>query len=292
MTKRIIYTLLFIFSAVQIAAAQTDSTHKAVTGKEVVRYAPWYVERFRLSAGTFVPVNNTNIQLNAANGKIGTDIDFEKDLGFNTSQWTFIADAQWRLKRRSRFDLTYYRINRASTHTLTKDVNFGDSTYHVNTSLSSFFNTEIYRFSYGYAIFEKPRWELGLLIGTHVLHSNVGLNVNGASTSIAVGSDFGFTAPLPDFGIWGGYTFSPKFGFVGEVDYLGLTVGTITGRILGGTINFMYHVVDHFDLSLGYTGLNFKVNATKNNLSGVFKWGYNGPALTASYSFGKKYWKH
>lgn len=50
----------------------------------------------------------------------------------------------------------------------------------------------------------------------------------------------------------------------------------------------MYEVIPNLDLALGYTGLNFKVDVEKERLQGYFKWGYNGPSLTVSYSFGKK----
>jgi len=46
------------------------------------------------------------------------------------------------------------------------------------------------------------------------------------------------------------------------------------------------------DISISYIGLNFKVDAKKPKLEGKLIWGYNGPAVTATYSFGKKYWVH
>ncbi len=285
--KRLVCLLLFIFPVVVYCVAQTDS----VSDKKVYR-APWFVERFRATAGTFVPINNTNIEVGLTNGDMGTDIDFENDLGFNRSTGTFIAGFQYRIKRRSRFDLNYYSFNRSSTYTLQKDIHFGEDTFHINSSVNAFFNTDIFRFSYGYSILEKPRYELGLIVGVHIVHTKAGLSANGASASFALEDDFGFTAPLPDVGIWGGYAISNRFAINGEINYLSLTVGDITGRILGGSFAFSWHALKQLDLSLGYTGLNFKVDATKPILSGSFKWGYNGPSLTANYTFGKKYWVH
>ena len=281
--KRIFYTLLLIFPVVHFCAAQTDSA-----GNKKIYTAPWFVEKFRLSAGAFIPVNNTNVKVSGTDGNIGSNINFENDLGFNKTTGTFFADFQYRLTRRSRFDLGYYGISRSSTYTLKKDIIFGDNTYPVNASVGAFFNTDIYRFSYGYSVIEKPKYEAGFLIGAHIIHSNVGLQLNG--TTIAKQDNFGFTAPLPDLGIWGGYSFSNRFAVNGEIDYLAIKVGDIKGRLLGGSVSFLYHVMKQFDLSIGYTGLNFRVDANKPKLTGNFKWGYNGPALTATFSFGKKYW--
>lgn len=254
--------------------------------------APWFVERFRLTAGMFLPVNNTNIQVGVTGGAVGTDIDFETDLGFNKNQLTFLANFQWRISRKSRLNLNYYNIPRSATHTLTRDLTFNGNTYNVDATVKSFFNTAIYQFSYGYAIVAKPKYEIGLLIGAHVVGGSAGIGLSGANASISKSTDFGFTAPLPDLGIWGGYEISDRFAVTLDADYLSLTVGDISGSIVAYNLQFLYKLSPQFDLTLGYTGLNFRVDATKPKVEGHFKWGYNGPALGAVFSFGNKSWKH
>jgi hypothetical protein len=257
-----------------------------------IKTVPWYVERFRLSAGFFVPVTSTDLQVGIKGGIAGTPINLEKDLGYNGGQLTFLANFQWRISRRSRLNLNYYNIPRKSTHTLTKDITFKDSTYHVNASVNSFFNTAIYQISYGYAILSKPDYELGVMIGTHLVGGKVGISLNSAAGGASTSTDFGFTAPLPDLGIWGGYAFNKRFAVNLDVDYLSLTVGDITGSIFAYNLLFIYKLMDKLDISLGYSGLNFKVDAVKKEIEGNFKWGYNGPALGVTYSFGKKSWNH
>ena len=285
--KRFLGILLFVFLVVHFCAAQADST-----AKEKEYAAPWFVQKYQLSVGTFIPISNTQIKVGLTNANTGTQVDFESDLGFNTTIGTIIADFQYRLHRRSRFDLTYYHINRSSTKTLTKDINFGENTYHANTTVGAFFNTNIYRFSWGYSVIEKQKFELGFLIGAHIINTSAELNANGTNTSVSVKDEFGVTAPLPDLGIFGGYAFSDRFAVNGEIDFLAVKIGDIKGRILGGSVSFLYRLSKQFDLAAGYTGLNVKVDATKPKFTGNFKWGYNGPSLTASFWFGKKYWGH
>jgi hypothetical protein len=267
--------------------AQNPDNHPTDT-----KTAPWYVERFKLSAGFFVPVTSTDLQVGIKGGIAGTPINLEKDLGFNSGQLTFLANFQWRISRRSRLNLNYYNIPRNSTHTLQKDIIFKEDTFHVNATVKSFFNTAIYQISYGYAILSKPEYELGVLIGTHLVGGKAGMSLNGASVGASTSTDFGFTAPLPDLGIWGGYTFSKRLAVNLDVDYLSLTVGDITGRIFAYNLLFIYKLRDKLDISLGYSGLNFKVDAVKKNIEGNFKWGYNGPGLAVTYSFGKNSWTH
>jgi hypothetical protein len=254
--------------------------------------APWWVEKFKLTAGLFVPVNNTKVQVEANGSVSGTDIDFQKDLGLDATQLTFLINFQWRISRRSRINLSYYDMKRTATHTLQKDITFNDQTYHINSSVDTYFNTAIYQFSYGYAFIEKPTYEVGVLIGAHTVGTKAGISLNGSGTGINTNNNFGFTAPLPDLGVWGGYAFSNRFAVNLDFDYLALTINNINGRLIAYDIVFSYKLIRQLDLSLAYTGLNFTVNTTKNNVSGDFRWGYNGPSLGATFSFGEKSWKH
>lgn len=272
------YSLLLLLIALQTQAQKEKPT------------PPWFVERFRVTAGTFFPINNTTITVGNQAGTFGTTIDFEDDLGFSRNTFTFLADVQWRASRRSRFDLSYYRVARNSGHVLDRTLEFGDHVYPVHAAVSSFFNTDIFRFSYGYALYTSPKAEVGLLVGAHIIGADVGISLENGSGSIDLRNDFGFTAPLPDFGIWGGYAITKRWAVNGEFDYFTLTINDISGRILAGSLSVQYLVIPQLSVTAGYTGMNFKVDVEKERLKGYFKWGYNGPSLTASFIFGRKRW--
>jgi hypothetical protein len=78
----------------------------------------------------------------------------------------------------------------------------------------------------------------------------------------------------------------------GEFNYLTITTGDISGEIVGYNAVLMYKATKHLDLSLGYTGFNFKVDANINSNKAHIGWGYNGPSITAGFSFGNKKWAH
>jgi hypothetical protein len=279
--KTTVLTAIFLFSILFSYSQTKDSL-----------IAPWWVEKFKFTAGLFVPINNTKIQVGATGTTSGTDIDFQKDLGLNASMVTYLLKFQWRISRRSRINLSYYDMRRSANYTLQKDITFNNETYHINTSVNTYFNTAIYQFSYGYAIIEKPAFEVGLLIGTHTVGSNAGISINGATSGVSGKNNFGFTAPLPDLGIWGGYAFTNRFAVNLDFDYLSLTINNINGRLISYDLVFSYKLTKQLDLSLAYTGLDFNIKAVKKNVTGDFRWGYNGPALGLTYSFGERSWKH
>ena len=285
MTKQLI-AFVFILLCVSVAA-QTD-TAEAV--KKIKPTPPWWAQRFHVSAGMFFTVNNTVIQVGSEDGSHGSTIDFEKDLGFSKSTGTFLGSFQWRASRRSRFELNYYHIDRTSTKILDNDITFKDTTFKLNSSVKAFFNTDIFQVTYGYAFLLNPKYEVGLSIGAHIVSAKTGIGLNTTLGNVSAEQDFGFTAPLPDIGIWGGYAISEKWAINGLFNYLSLTVGNIKGSLFSYETSVTYKILNNLTATAGYMGLNFKVDAENDRSHGYIKWGYNGPSLTVNYAFGRKPW--
>lgn len=255
---------------------------------------PWHARRFKVTAGAFFPVNNTQVQVGTNNGNAGTEIDLEDDLGFSKSSSSFMATFDWRISRRSRLGTEYFVLDRTSEKTLQREINFGDHTYDVNARVSAFFNVQIARIYYGYAFLSKPKYEAGLLIGAHVLFADVGLRLEADQASAEYKDNFAFTAPLPDIGVWGEFVLAKRWGLFVNANYLAVKIDNIDGRIVSYNLSVLFNVYQNFSLTAGYNGLNFRVDAERERLNGYLKWGYNGPSITATYSFGNhvKLYKH
>ncbi|OMQ10569.1 hypothetical protein [[Flexibacter] sp. ATCC 35103] len=255
---------------------------------------PWHGRRFKVSAGVFFPTNNTEVEVGSNNGNFGNLIDFENDLGFKKNTVSFAGAFEWRISRRSRLGAEYFYLKRTATKTLQKEIEFGDHTYPVNATVSAFLDNQIYRITYGYAFVSKPTYEIGALIGAHVMFADVGLKLEGATAQAEYRDNFDFTAPLPDLGIWSEIVLAKNWGLYVNANYFALKVNDIDGRILSYNLSVLYNVYENFSLTAGYTGLNIRVDVEKERLNGFFKWGYNGPTITATYAFGNhvKLYKH
>ncbi|MBE8726080.1 hypothetical protein [Flavobacterium hungaricum] len=295
-----ILTLFWIPIKAQTAAdnmlSESLSTNNAANDDFQDQYAedlPWHARRFKVTAGAFFPVNNTQVQV-ARNGNSGTMIDLEDDLGFNKSSTSFMGTFDWRISRRSRLGTEYFVLNRSSSKRLEKEIVFKDHTYNVDVLVTAFFDVQIARIYYGYAFLSKPKYEAGLLIGAHVLFGDLGLRTETQQGSGEIRDNFAFTAPLPDVGIWGEFVLAPKFGLFVNANYLSAKVDNISGRIISYNLSVLYNVYQNFSLTAGYTGLNFRIDDQEERLNGFLKWGYNGPTITATYTFGNhvKLYKH
>jgi hypothetical protein len=255
---------------------------------------PWHARRFKVTAGVFFPTNNTEVEVGSNNGNFGNLIDFEKDLGFSKNTTSFAGAFEWRISRRSRLGAEYFYLKRTATKTLQKDIEFGDHTYPINATVSAFLDNQIYRITYGYAFISKPTYEIGALIGAHIMLADVGLRLEGATAQAEYRDNFDFTAPLPDLGLWSEIVLAKKWGLYVNANYFALKINDIDGRILSYNLSVLYNVYKNLSLTAGYTGLNIRVDVEKERLNGFFKWGYNGPTITATYAFGNhvKLYKH
>ncbi|MDR7370017.1 hypothetical protein [Flavobacterium aquidurense] len=247
---------------------------------------PWHARRFKFTAGGFFPVNNTQVEVGKNDGSFGTEIDFENDLGFKRNTASFMGTFEWRISRRSRAGFEYFYLRRTSSKVLERDIEFGDNTYHVNTRVSALMDNQILRVTYSYAFLSKPKYEVGLLIGAHILLGDIGLKFEGTTAQAEYNDSFNFTAPLPDVGIFGDFVLGKKFGLYANANYFALKVNDIDGKLTSFNLSLLYNVYKNFSLTAGYTGLFVDVDVEKEKLNGYFKWGYNGPTLTATYTFG------
>ncbi|WDF58063.1 hypothetical protein PQ462_15195 [Flavobacterium sp. KACC 22758] len=303
--KKLVYFLIIPLSYFSALAQTTAEITKENTltetqndDRKIQDYQPddlpWHGRRFKATAGAFFPVNNTEVEVNGTNGRIGTDIDFERDLGFQNNTVSFFGTFEWRASRRSRFNLEYFYLKRNSTKTLQKEIEFKDHVYPVNAEVAAFMDNQMIRFAYGYAIVSKPKYELGLLIGAHIMLADVGVGLVGNTVQAQYRDNVNFTAPLPDIGIWGEFVLGRKVGLYANLNYFALKIDDIDGRIVSYNLSVLYNVYQNFSLTAGYTGLNFRVDVARPKIDGFFKWGYNGPTIAATYSFGNhvKFYKH
>lgn len=284
-----VIVLAMLIGHVQAQQTAPDTTLYNNRKTPARKVAPWWVDRFHLTAGFFLPVNNTVIQV--GNATSGTTIDMEKDLGFQSDRNTFMGTVDWRISRRSKLSFTYFSLSRSASKVINKDITFDDTTYHANATIASNFNTNIYELSYGYAFVSQPTYEIGAMIGAHVLSGDMSMAIANGSGSASSKREYTMNAPLPDLGIWGGVAFSKKLAFNASVGWLNVNVDPVDVQILAYNFELRYQLAKPLHLLVGYSGLNFDVNVTTDDTKGYLKWKYNGPSFAICYAFGKKNWQ-
>ena len=260
-------TLAALFVPACAAAQSTIPEHAALN------------DRFYFGVGAFFPRTATSAQLQSRTG-VGANIDFENALGMATDKSVPMGFARWRLGQKWRIEAEYFQMNRTGSKVIDRDIQFGDTVYAVNSSVSSKFDFSDLRISAGYSFFRRPDKELGVGFGLHVAQYDVSLSSPGRTTeSQAV------TAPLPVFSLYSQFALTQRWALAARMDRFVLHYQDFDGSLTGLALDLMYQPFRHVGFGLGTRALALDASATKDGRTASFRQTFQGPMLFMNVSF-------
>jgi hypothetical protein len=241
---------------------------------------PGLTDRWTFEAGAFFPKIDTTASLNSTGGAIGTSVNFENELGFEDSETVGSFLARVRLGERWRIEFEYFALNRTSSRTISRTIQWGDTTFPFSTEVRGEFDSDIYRLSGGYSFIKNNQGELGAVLGLHVTDFNMSLR----STNLS-GQTGEAIAPLPTIGLYGSYAFTPRWLLSGRVDYFSLDYDDYDGSLLNLTAAIDYRFTKNFGIGAGWRHVDYDLTVTKTKLSGNVNYKFSGPVVYLVASF-------
>jgi len=239
--RKFIFAVLLFLIAIAGSFSQSDSTYQ-----------------YFLEAGGFASVVGSHMKVNAIHGPDGTLIDLENDLDFPTNPFIFRLDGLIKLGRRSSFLMTGLVINREVEKVLDKDIQVGDSLYHVGTNISAKFSTVYIALSYRYSIFIKEKWNAGASIGMRDLFVETGfapiLDRNANTDNLAK------HIPTPVLGLFLDYDITPKLNARATAELLHLNISDVVASVIDSRIEAQYYFFKNFSIGAAYSYNLYKVD--------------------------------
>ena len=236
---------------------------------------------FSLSLGAyFVTRTNGNIRLDRSAGvvTIGTSIDWERDLGGETSMTVPRIDGYYRFAPKHRVDFSWYKIDRGGTISSQRDIDFGNVFYPTGTSLESRLDTETTKLSYTYSFCRTAEIETSVSAGLHVTNIEASLRSSGG----ALAESNSVTAPLPVFGFRLDYAFSPKWWLRTKYELFFLdSVDAYQGALTDFTISVEHRTFKHVGFGFGLNRSSLDLEVDDGNKRGAFSTVLNGLMLYA-----------
>ena len=285
--KKINLSLITILTMSTFAIAGGDISpvepvvETPVMVEEIVK--PW-----KISVGGYFISHDESVSSLTLSDILGTDIDFQKDLGFDQASNSVRVNAQYRFNDFHKIEFSYYRVNSDASGSLKKDIVFDGNTYQVGATVSSHLNLDVYKLNYGYTFYRTDALEIDLGLGIHAMDIDTGIkgtaNINGLTRSETL-SNYTVLAPLPVVGLHMNYAFTPNFDLYGSIDYFGATISKYSGSFSDFIVGGEYQVFDNFGVGIGFnmTDLDLEIDeddekyALDQNIRGIFTY--------LSYSF-------
>jgi hypothetical protein len=236
----------------------------------------------------YFPKVNSGLRINGSGGQIGTDIDLEKDLGFERSNTLPAFLVEWRPDDRWVLTGQYYSLGRRSTARIDRDFIVGNTTYPVNTQLAAGFDSNIYRFTVGYRFYRSEKVHVAAALGFHGTDFNVFLEGQGA----AAGQPIQFRtenrsvfAPLPTIGLSVAAEPLPRVYVGARVDWLSLSIDGYNGRLWNTEANVAYRVFRNVDIGASWRFVDYRLRVNRPNWNGQATYNFSGPSVFLQIGF-------
>lgn len=230
-------------------------------------------KRVNLSLGGFRANVDSNIRMDSSAGILGTELDFEDDLGLAERKTLPYLDLTWRLSPRNRLEFSYYKLERRGDSTLSATIRFGDEVFTASTDVESELNTTIYRAAYGFSFVHNQKAELGLLLGVHV--TDIGLSIRSADGLVSEAGEA--TAVLPAVGLQGAIAFTPRFRLRGWGQLLKVNLSDFEGNISNYAAVLEHDTFQHLGFGIGYAYFGVDLDAEADEFSGKARYSFQGP---------------
>jgi hypothetical protein len=244
-------------------------------------------ERGTIYLGVFVTDRATDTRLDSDSG-VGTDIDFEEDLGFDRSMSVARLGAGFYLQPRQRIDFGVFDLSRDATRRIDETIDFGDQTFTFDTLIESTYDLTITKVDYTFAPLSRPRGYLGLNAGLYIASTEVVLTAVGQNIQTTRESE-DLTAPLPVFGFRGEYEVTDRITLGGAAQYFKIDIGDTSGSLRDIYIaaDYGFGEDEKFAVGLAYNEVSMLIRAEEEDgFRGELDWGYDGWLVYFKTGFG------
>jgi hypothetical protein len=245
-------------------------------------------DRYWLEVQAFWPDIDTSVAVAGNGGLVGTKIDLESDLKLKDRKSLPAVSGGARFGDRWSIIGEYYALNRSGSASANRDLTFDDVTYPAGATISSSFDTNVYRVAIGYSFIRNDKADVGVSLGLHATDFEVELEGQGFIGSAAAQTQTrkrDALAPLPTLGLYAGYQATPKLLIGGRVDYLSLKVSDYDGRLLNAEARLSYRVFKNVGIGVMYRYVDYDLDIEKDRWNGQVAYKFKGPALFLQAGF-------
>ena len=160
-------------------------------------------DHFRLTAALLSATADTELRLDADDGTPGTLVSAEDDLGLADRGEFADIEAEVRIRERHLVRFNYFRLDRAATTTIARDIQFGNDTFAAGDEVESTLDLREFTATYAYRFLRQPRFEMYGSFGIHLTE----LVAAGRVRARNLREDEREVVPLPALGLGAEFSF-------------------------------------------------------------------------------------
>jgi hypothetical protein len=231
-------------------------------------------DKFDVSLGIFLLDTSTHLRVDGTD-RLGTSINLEHDLGFSSKN-SFRFDGYWRFATRHKIRLEYFENSRSASHTIDREIDIGDTTFPVDTSLYAQFKTVTIEGAYEYAFLRSDKYELAGSLGIHDMYFKLNASAVGNTINTSASAKADVNGPLPVIGLHWLWQFTPEWNLDVLAEFFGLKVNPYDGTLQNYNVSVAWVPSKHWGAGLGWNEFIFHAGVDGNSFNGNLSWRYGG----------------
>jgi len=216
------------------------------------------------------------------------EIDLEGDLALEDRQTLTSISGGVRIGSRLVVSADYYTLKREATRSIEREIVFDDVVYPVGVSVTSGFDSDIYRLTVGYDFVRLDKAEIGAAIGLHATRFEVSISGAGRIGNVSAGTQVRrrrIFAPLPTVGLFAHATVLPRVTANARIDYMSLGIDDYRGRLINTQASLSWRFVENVGVGVMYRYVDYRVRADKERWEGRLSYRFHGPAAFLQIGF-------
>lgn len=247
------------------------------------------LDKASVSLRLALPNINTEVRADGASNT-GTPIDFNKDLGIDSSNAVAYIGGTWRPWDNHEFALSIYNDSDAAKRVLDRQIVFDGVTYAVNSTVKAERKLRTYDLSYTWWAANHDNWALGPRVGVVYYNWDVKLDMtldaNGNPVANgAVSAEVSPSLPAPSIGA--GWRWLPAEDWRVNLDagYFNADFNDVETGVSYVNAGVEWFPREHWGVSLNITSQNIDVSAAKLDFSGDLDFRQTNASIGVIYRF-------
>jgi hypothetical protein len=260
----------------------------AFGGLPGVAFAEMPQDGFWAELSYFYPTISSTARLDlTATSRPGSTIKLEDELDLADRKGTPYLTLGMRLGDNWRLEFEYYTLNRSASRSISRQIDWGDTSFPIGIQIDSTFDTSVYRLTSGYSFVKSDTAEAGVGLGLHITEFSTSLA--GVGTGPA-GLGFQNEArdalvPLPTLGLYGSYKLLDELQLRGRVDYLSFKYDDYDGRLINWLAALDWRFAKNWGAGIGYRYVDYTLEGSNADFRGEVNYKFRGPTLFLNAAF-------
>ena len=238
-------------------------------------------ERLRLSAGMFAADSTTEVRLDSNDGEIGTVVNAEEDLGLRDHSEVGDVEVELRVRDRHRVRFNYFKMDRAASQPLQREIRFGEDVYEIDDVVDSSIDMRNFGVSYSYEFLRFEGWELGASFGINLVE----LDSRAAVRARNIREEEARTGPTPTVGIHTLFRITKRIHAELRAEYMQLHIDDFEGTVTNLRGAVIYRFNRSIGVGLGYSLLETEVESEQLEDTGRFNISNSGALAFVRVAF-------